>query len=305
MNSHISACSKQAYEIVNCLNVSCADYELAYYGSVLVGRAWKGSDAPMDVIWDEYVWPIDPLVTVSAGQLFLDVNCGSEPATSNTWSSCSSINGPQAVQVTTLNAADESNPVLITHRIRFAPDARDGSTDQVFTYWSTKHFAYITGFGSTESALTFVRCDDSPYFRTAGCVFDVDVSQFNRLSVWNPDIDEMSWHVASSIWLIDGMPGGSSTNPLTRDRTNAKPARAITRARCQNNFPVEFADPNYQCDEYPFASVAQNAASYADFSVEEISKTDNQIGGSYLAGWYFSQRIIKGDAFTIYVSVIG
>lgn len=308
VNSHISACSKQAYQVINCLNLSCSETEMAYYGSVLVGKAWKANDGstPTDIVWEEYLWPLDSLVTVSAGTLILGVNCGSAPSSSNTWSSCESMSGVQAASVTDINAADEFNPYEVTHRVRFTPDARDGDTDQVLTYWSTQHFAYISGFGSTTSAMTYVRCDNSPYFSGGpACVFDADVSQFSRLNIYNDDIDEMAWHVASAMWLDENMPGRDSTNPLNRDKTNASAARVLARARCASNFPDEYADGAYQCDEYPFASTAQNAASYSGFSVEEISAGDNQIGGWYLAGWYFSQRIIKGDAFTVYVLTIG
>ena len=306
--NHISACSKQAYEVTNCLTVSCSEFEIAYYASVLVGTAWKsndGSATPTDVVWREYLWPLDPMVTVSAGTLHLGVTCGSPNNAAYTWSSCSTISGVQTVSASDINAADQYNPYVVSHTVRFDPDDRDGQTDQVLTHWQTQHFAYITGVGFTEAGLTYVRCDNSPYFSGGpACVFDVDVSEFNRLSTFNYEVDEMAWHVSSAMWMDENMPG-RDTNPLTRDKTNASAARALSRARCQSNFPVEFADSAYQCDEYPFASVAQNAVSYADFSVEEISASDNQIGGRYLAGWYFSQRIIKGDAFTVWVETIG
>jgi Deoxyribonuclease NucA/NucB len=309
--SHISACYAQGYQLLDCHDPECSNPEIGVYGSVNVGSAWRAADkyAPTDIIWDEYIWPIDPLVTVPEGSYVVGVSCGTAPTYAYTWSTCESISGPQTIAAADMNAATIDNPLHVTHRVRITTDPRDGETDQYLTHWTTQHYAHSSTVPGVNNlaGITLVRCDQSPYFTGAagGCVFDVDVSSFNRLSIYNSDIDEMSWHVASSIWLIDGMPGGDVTNPLTRDKTNASAARTIARARCQSNFPEDFADPTKQCDEYPFASTAQNAYAYADFSVEEISASDNQIGGTYLAGWYYSQRIIKGDQFTIYVIVIG
>jgi hypothetical protein len=43
-----------------------------------------------------------------------------------------------------------------------------------------------------------------------------------------------------------------------------------------------------ECDEYPFASTAENAENPAyNYSTRPIARADNQVGGrGYLGGWY-------------------
>lgn len=105
------------------------------------------------------------------------------------------------------------------------------------------------------------------------------------------------------------IPGGFSTTgiPLTRltDQTKIDRNRsAATDACALKNAPDRnLVAPEWECDEYPFASTYQGARlSAGNFSVRKIHKTDNQEAGKYLVGFYGGWRIIDSDPFWVVAS---
>jgi Deoxyribonuclease NucA/NucB len=73
---------------------------------------------------------------------------------------------------------------------------------------------------------------------------------------------------------------------------------ATARRTCDQNFPP-YDGQLENCDEYPFKTTYQGAASDGDFSVKVIAKDDNQEAGSRFGNWYTSDRILDGDSFDI------
>lgn len=79
---------------------------------------------------------------------------------------------------------------------------------------------------------------------------------------------------------------------LTKD-SNGNAARAA----CTKHLGVQ--PTGTDCDEYPFKSTLEGAASGGDFSVRYIASAENRTAGSRLGAWYGSDRILDGDAFGV------
>lgn len=100
--------------------------------------------------------------------------------------------------------------------------------------------------------------------------------------------------------------------PLTRTRDDGIQAanRRAARSECVKQYGTDYALGGFDCDEYPFASTLEGAASvdptqeYWDgrsFSVRKIASADNQTAGSRLGAFYKSDNIIEGDEFWVKV----
>ena len=78
------------------------------------------------------------------------------------------------------------------------------------------------------------------------------------------------------------------------DETSARCTEALGR-----HIQPELNATDYQCDEYPFASTNQRAASGGYYSVREIPRGDNERTGQYLGAFYGAWRIANGDMFHV------
>ncbi|GIM97154.1 hypothetical protein Ato02nite_089470 [Paractinoplanes toevensis] len=100
---------------------------------------------------------------------------------------------------------------------------------------------------------------------------------------------------------VDGV---LSANPqVTANRARATDACNNEGKYAGNGLPNRPNRPEYQCDEYPFASTDEGAANpNNDFSVESIQKDQNELAGRLLGTFYNADRILYGkDAFYVQV----
>lgn len=71
---------------------------------------------------------------------------------------------------------------------------------------------------------------------------------------------------------------------------------------CKAYYGDDYATYGQDCDEYPFQSTTQGAASGDDrYSARALTSEDNQVAGRMLGDWYSSQRILDSDPFYVYI----
>ncbi|MFK4034628.1 DNRLRE domain-containing protein [Nonomuraea wenchangensis] len=99
------------------------------------------------------------------------------------------------------------------------------------------------------------------------------------------------------------IPGGSPQSPLSRVKYSPQvdANRGFARKTCELEFGAEELSPkDKECDEFPFASTEQGAA-YAkpehNFSVQVLSKEQNQGYGAVVTAWYSNNRMLRQDKF--------
>ena len=168
-----------------------------------------------------------------------------------------------------------------------------------------------------------VRCDktmrNSQGYKQ-GCVFPVYVGGVDyRGPYGGADIPQAVGHIQAAAGA--GLPGTSLSRPLHRiasvDDRNANRAIACPRTASIAN-PRKV--PGRSCDEYPFASTREGAASggpgrtfnpnchvpdlqssgsSTGYSVCMIDASQNNLGGSKLGVFYGQGRYIDGDAFFV------
>ncbi|MCC5575436.1 DNRLRE domain-containing protein [Microtetraspora sp. AC03309] len=110
---------------------------------------------------------------------------------------------------------------------------------------------------------------------------------------------------------VKNLPGLTSEHPLSRmtngdkrDEQQEESSR-ICRTEISKTWPGSiklYGDKALNCDEFPFASTYQgslNANPSYNFSVRLINARQNQRFGNSLKAWYYNNRIIDGDMFTI------
>ncbi|WP_067243336.1 NucA/NucB deoxyribonuclease domain-containing protein [Microbacterium resistens] len=152
------------------------------------------------------------------------------------------------------------------------------------------------------------RCDNNtPQLSGKGCVFPQVVPVFTLL--WLGEASGVALHVSKAI-----------NSGLTSDLTRASSA-VIDRNRnkaCPSSLK---RDPGFQCDEYPFASSNQGAASGGDarvfagcrwaavpgsgpmgFSRCQVDGVQNGKGGDQLNSFYRAMRVIVNDKYKVKVS---
>lgn len=102
------------------------------------------------------------------------------------------------------------------------------------------------------------------------------------------------------------IPGGFPTTgiPLTRlaDQAKIEQNRSTATGACDLRTAPDrnLVAPEWECDEYPFASTYQGARmASGNYSVRKIHRTDNQEAGAYLAAFYGAWRIIDTDPFWV------
>ena len=200
--------------------------------------------------------------------------------------------------------------------------ATDGVDADMFSRYdfSTKVALRGGAGGSLTYGAGVFRCDNAAVFAAQGippgCVFMTAAERFERLSLTDPEVTQAANHVNTAIWHPEltippadykVIPGGDSTGiPLTRqtDRRAINANRRRSRGACMKY------DSNYKqnrnsktnpldCDEFPFASTHEGAASGGDFSVRGISRPDNQAAGRRLGDWYNTFRVLDGQSFFV------
>lgn len=162
------------------------------------------------------------------------------------------------------------------------------------------------------------RCDDGVYGSTllnaVGCVIPTAITQ--HVVTNTPARSEYVNHLRQA--ASSGLPGFTPATALTRTKDPAI-LNANTRTACKN-VPWTRPSSDYQCDEYPFRSVREGAASAPTprtfpgcnmgdpqtvgpkgFSRCYIIGTHNGSGGGLLSSFYAANRIADGDRFWVYL----
>lgn len=165
---------------------------------------------------------------------------------------------------------------------------------------------------STSTGHNAFRCDSAAYMSVKqGCVFDQTEELWYDLSVADPAVNETAQHVLDAQerpditfpqWTGKSVPGSiSSLAPLSRiyhDKKLRDNNRAQAVRTCKQFFGADYASRGLDCDEYPFSSTAQGAASGDNrYSARALDSGDNQAAGRLLGQFYDKQRVLDSDPF--------
>ncbi|MGB3675908.1 MAG: hypothetical protein WA988_15865, partial [Candidatus Nanopelagicales bacterium] len=194
-------------------------------------------------------------------------------------------------------------------------------------FWFANSDPNITQSTTATVVMSSARCDstikNSQGGWQQGCVFPAYTPGFVLSNSSHPiPVPEVAGHIARA--QDSGLPG-SRTRPLHRQADNT--TRDINRqTACPRTGPkADGRRTNGRtCDEYPFASTTEGAASGGPgrsfnpnchvndfpapvtaptgYSVCMIDAAQNKRGGTYLGTFYGSQRVINQDAFYVQVS---
>lgn len=119
------------------------------------------------------------------------------------------------------------------------------------------------------------------------------------------DNPNSTWPSESHPKVIPGkyVYGNPDAPGLHRIATADKGPNTAAKDRACAGLPPH--DPDEECDEYPFGTTAEGAASPDwDFSVKYIDGGQNGRGGLDLQDFYKSSRILYRDMDQFYVSVL-
>lgn len=190
-----------------------------------------------------------------------------------------------------------------------------GKKGTTTTNWSFAIRAASSSSPATVTALSRKQRCDNAYSGASGrgCVVDgykpsVNYSQSGAYP-------EFVAHVKKA--LNSGLAGSSSSKPLTRE-TNSTVVNRNRSVAC----PSSLTRPSgHSCDEYPFASTTQGAASGGSarifsgchlttksgtgsvgYSRCMINATQNSGAGGVLSAFYRSNRILDGDQFWVKIT---
>ena len=181
-----------------------------------------------------------------------------------------------------------------------------------------------------------IRCDSAKYFRgrNAACIHD-EVIPHLQYRTSDDRVDEVAYHIlmaqenAAETWPDYGsakripgkfIPGNASAAGLHRVRYGGadfyKKNVSTKNSACRRTgdyagargLPAElYNPPAQQCDEYPFATTEEGAASQAwDFSVLGVKASDNNCAGRALQRYYLEDRILyHNDKFFVEIHADG
>lgn len=162
---------------------------------------------------------------------------------------------------------------------------------------------------------TAMRCDQGGRGVTgSGCVYPAYVPTLVYSRSGNGQLGQ---HIADA--QASGLPGAFGGTPLNRLNTSLDDSNDNRDAACPASFP---RPTGLDCDEYPFASSKQGAASSGGtggrtfsycqiaalpqnvsgangYSACMIDRTANRSGGGQLSAFYRSQRVLWDDAFYV------
>ncbi|ACY97896.1 MULTISPECIES: NucA/NucB deoxyribonuclease domain-containing protein [Thermomonospora] len=176
-----------------------------------------------------------------------------------------------------------------------------------------------------------IRCDSATYFNQGqasypkACVY-YSVIPHLTYSLSDPRIERVAAHIYAAQQLPDStyplatgkrIPGKyiGTTSPGTalhripydgpawRANSAEKDRACLRRPPYQETGPPPPDDPSWQCDEYPFASTKEGAASPDwDFSVRYVPPSHNSTAGTLLRLYYLNDRILY-DQDDFYVEI--
>jgi hypothetical protein len=187
-----------------------------------------------------------------------------------------------------------------------------------------------TSIASFDSRI--IRCDSATYFRgrNAACIHD-EVIPHLQYRTSDDRVDEVAYHLltaqenAAETWpdygsakripgkFIAGNPGAAGLHRVPYrgadpyKKNVAKKNEACRRTgeyKGDRGLPPElYNPPAQQCDEYPFATTQEGAASSNwDFSVLGVTAADNRCAGLALQRYYLEDRILyRTDKFFVQI----
>jgi hypothetical protein len=177
-----------------------------------------------------------------------------------------------------------------------------------------------------------IRCDSATYFRgrNAACIHD-EVIPHLQYRTSDDTVDEVAYHIltaqenAAETWpdygsakripgkFIAGNPDAAGLHRVPYNGADpykknvGKKNEACRRTgeyTGDRGLPPElYKPPGQQCDEYPFATTEEGAASaFWDFSVLGVNKDDNRCAGLALQRYYLEDRILyRSDKFFVQI----
>ncbi len=168
-----------------------------------------------------------------------------------------------------------------------------------------------------------IRCDSATYFPNdpLACI-NADVVAWLPYFIGLPapvgGIDEVALHIRQALnepsttfppspfgkkipgKYIQGNPDAPGLHRIPGSEEG--PNRDVVRQTCAL---LQKPSPSHQCDEYPFASTQQGAASPDwDYSVKYVDGTQNQRAGGQLVAFYNRDRILHKKLDQFFVNII-
>lgn len=151
-----------------------------------------------------------------------------------------------------------------------------------------------------------IRCDNQSYINgSKGCAYWKQPG-YLTLSLSDPTITESANFVREAQGYLLNHPGVMGWMGLNR----ATPAQATDNEKARKPAcdalklvtPVPPGSPGLDCDEFPFRSTAQGAASgiiKLNWDIRMVNKKHNQLVGSKLSVFYGKERLFFGDHFYV------
>jgi hypothetical protein len=176
------------------------------------------------------------------------------------------------------------------------------------TTYSRQTFGVVTfsGFGDNVAVgaplvrLDRVRCDNASYILQVGCVYGAVTGKF-VLSRSDPNAKDSILFIERTQNFLPTHPG-RAPNTLTRAtpiQTEAN--RKVSEKAC---IPVRGTLVDNDCDEYPFASTLEGAASgprYVNWDIALVLSGHNRRVGGLLIAFYNQERMFWGDKFSVVI----
>lgn len=201
----------------------------------------------------------------------------------------------------------------------FTTPATDGfgAGPDSFAFYNLSTFFEVVGGTGITFGQGDLRCDWARGLtNTTGCVFPNPDNKdtFRRIDYNDPNVFFSVSHINDALVfpnttlppartkLIPGLRASGNALNRAAEQKMIDANRAKSQRACKQYDPdyAVAAQQNLQCDEYPFASTYQGAASNTfDFSVREIPAPDNLAAGNYLRAFYQTFRIADGDPFWV------
>lgn len=170
-------------------------------------------------------------------------------------------------------------------------------TGRSIATWRFTNPAWAAPSDATKLSSVEVRCDNAMpgTTRQVGCVTlrAVPVLTYSLNGPW----PEVADHIRDA--QASGLPGKYRTTDYLTRLTDATKRKANRRTACP---PDLQRPPGKSCDEYPFASTWQGAATGGGrFSRRMVDEDQNTAAGRALGGFYIYSRVIEGDRFLVWI----
>ncbi|MFE3578985.1 ricin-type beta-trefoil lectin domain protein [Streptomyces vinaceus] len=158
--------------------------------------------------------------------------------------------------------------------------------------------AYLSVFGKGGEGAIFNRAgawfaydyNDASVKQVAEHIFSAYVNPASTDPRIEPAKKIPGWR-GTSTELTRNWPGFNSAAQQVADLNES-----AKNAACRK---ITKGNPDYECDEFPFASTVEGAGSGDNFSVRYVPKTANRSAGGKLSSWYAQDRILHGDKFQV------